>query len=94
MEATKKTEPTPQNDVDINKSKEDVKTDEEEEDNDSEEEETGKAEEESEEDEKKKEEVEINKRQTSMTDVVIDNNPPTDFYERTGRDHLGRKIRR
>ena len=44
--------------------------------------------------EKKKEEVEINKRQTSMTDVVVDTTSSSDFYERTGRDHLGRKIRK
>ena len=94
VEATKEAEPTPQNDEVINKSDKDDEKKEEENDNDSGEEEPEKDEEESEEDEKKKEEVEINKRQTSMTDVVIDNNPPTDFYERTGRDHLGRKIRR
>ncbi|WP_295591232.1 XkdF-like putative serine protease domain-containing protein [uncultured Methanobrevibacter sp.] len=94
VEATKEVEPTPQNDEVINKADKDEEKKEEENDNDSEEEEPEKEEEESEEDEKKKEEVEINKRQTSMTDVVIDNNPPTDFYERTGRDHLGRKIRR
>ena len=29
-----------------------------------------------------------------MTDVVHDTNSSTDFYERTGRDHLGRKIKR
>ncbi|MBQ3407969.1 MAG: hypothetical protein IJH12_02040 [Clostridia bacterium] len=37
--------------------------------------------------------VEINKRQTSMTDVVVDTTSSSDFYKRTGRDHLGRKIR-
>ena len=40
-----------------------------------------------------KEDVEINKRQTSMTDVVVDTTPSPDFYTRTGRDHLGRKLR-
>ena len=37
--------------------------------------------------------VEINKRQTSMTDVVVDTTSSSDFYKRTGRDHLCRKIR-
>ena len=50
--------------------------------------------EESEEDEKDKKDVNINKRHTSMTDVVVDETPSTDFYTRTGRDHLGRKIRK
>ncbi len=44
--------------------------------------------------EDKEDDVEINKRQTSMTDVVVDETPSTDFYSRTGRDHLGRKIRK
>lgn len=43
--------------------------------------------------EDKKDDVDINKRQTSMTDVAVDMTPSSDFYERTGRDHLGRKIR-
>ena len=46
-----------------------------------------------EEDEEKKDDVEINKRQTSMTDVVVNESPSPDFYSRTKRDHLGRKIR-
>lgn len=50
--------------------------------------------EESEKEEKEKEDVEINKRQTSMTDVVVNDTPSTDFYTRTHRDHLGRKIRK
>ena len=49
-----------------------------------------KAEEPEEEDEK---DVNINKRQTSMTDVVVNESPSPDFYTRTKRDHLGRKIR-
>ena len=59
-----------------------------------EDEETDESDEATNDDEEKPDDVDINKRQTSMTDVVIDNNPQTDFYERTGRDHLGRKIRR
>lgn len=46
-----------------------------------------------EESEKEKKDVDINKRQTSMTDVVVNDSPSTDFYQRTHRDHLGRKIR-
>ena len=42
----------------------------------------------------KNDDVEINKRQTSMTDVAVDTTPSSDFYQRTGRDHLGRKIRK
>ena len=42
----------------------------------------------------KDDDVEINKRQTSMTDVVVDTTSSSDFYKRTGRDHLGRKIRK
>ena len=37
--------------------------------------------------------LEINKRQSSMGDVIVDDAPSSDFYKRTGRDHLGRKIR-
>ena len=44
-------------------------------------------------DEEDVEDVDINKRQTSMTDVVVDNAPSPTFYERTHRDHLGRKRR-
>lgn len=42
----------------------------------------------------KSDDVSIDKRQTSMTDNVTNTEPTTSFYERTGRDHLGRKIRR
>ena len=66
------------------------KNDEEEKDEGSEEENVGEKADESEEDEK---DVEINKRQTSMTDVIVDDTPSPDFYSRTKRDHLGRKIR-
>lgn len=45
-------------------------------------------------DDEKPDDVDINKRQTSMTDVVVDTTPSSDFYKRTGRDHLGRKIRK
>lgn len=41
----------------------------------------------------KSDDVSINKRQTSMTDNVTNTEPTTSFYERTSRDHLGRKIR-
>ena len=44
-------------------------------------------------DDEQTDDVDINKRQTSMTDVVVDTTPSSDFYKRTGRDHLGRKIR-
>lgn len=53
-----------------------------------------KPDEESKDDEESEEDdVEINKRQTSMTDVVVNESPSPDFYSRTKRDHLGRKIR-
>lgn len=68
-----------EDDVDINKSKED---------NDDE---SG---EETNPDDDQTDDVDINKRQTSMGDVIVDNTPSSDFYERTGRDHLGRKIRK
>ena len=48
---------------------------------------------ESEESEEDKDDVDINKRQTSMTDVVVNESPSKDFYQRTNRDHFGRKIR-
>lgn len=69
------------------------KNDEEEKEGDSEEENVEEKPEESEKDEKEEEDVEINKRQTSMTDVVVNDAPSQDFYQRTHRDHLGRKIR-
>lgn len=94
VEATKEATPTPQNNVDINKAEKNDEEKEEEETTKKEDETSKKDEEESEEDDEKKEDVEINKRQTSMTDVVIQNDTSSDFYERTGRDHLGRKIRR
>ena len=43
---------------------------------------------------KKDDDVDINKRHTSMTDTVVDTTSSSDFYQRTGRDHLGRKIRK
>ena len=49
--------------------------------------------EEPEDEESDKDDVEINKRQTSMTDIVVNDSPSQDFYQRTHRDHLGRKIR-
>ena len=94
VEASAQATPNPQEDAVINKADEDDKKKEEEETTKKEDETSEEKEEESEEDEKKKEDVEINKRQTSMTDVVVETTPSTDFYERTGRDHLGRKIRR
>lgn len=69
------------------------KNDEEEKEGDSDEENVEEKPEESEKDEKEKEDVEINKRQTSMTDIVVNDAPSQDFYQRTHRDHLGRKIR-
>ena len=94
VEASKKAEPSKNKGTDINKSDKTDEKKEEEPKNDSEEEKPEKDGEESKEDEKKKEDVEINKRHTSKTDVIIDTTSSTDFYERTGRDHLGRKIRR
>ena len=69
------------------------KNDEEEKEEDSEAENVEEKPEESEKDKKEKEDVEINKRQTSMTDVIVNDAPSTDFYTRTKRDHLGRKKR-
>lgn len=77
-------------DEDIDKNE---KNDDEEKENDSEGEKVDEKPEESEKDEKEKEDVEINKRQTSMTDVIVNDTPSPDFYSRTKRDHLGRKIR-
>ena len=50
--------------------------------------------EESEKEEEEKEDVEINKRQTSMPENIVNDTPSPDFYTRTHRDHLGRKIRK
>ena len=94
VEASKESEPTPQNEVDINKSDKDDDEGDDEDKTDSEKAEKEESEEEDEKEEEKKEDVEINKRQTSMTDVVVDTTSSSDFYERTGRDHLGRKIRK
>ena len=94
VEASAQTTPNPQNDVVIDKADEDDKKKEEDETTKKEDETSEEKEEESEEDEKKKEDSEINKRQTSMTDTVVETTSSTDFYERTGRDHLGRKIRK
>ena len=77
-------------DEDIDKNE---KNDDEEKEDDSEGEKVDEKPEESEKDEKEKEDVEINKRQTSMTDVIVNDTPSPDFYSRTKRDHLGRKIR-
>ena len=77
-------------DEDIDKNE---KNDDEEKEEDSEGEKVEEKTEESEKDEKEKEDVEINKRQTSMTDIVVNDTPSPDFYSRTKRDHLGRKIR-
>ena len=77
-------------DEDIDKNE---KNDEDEKEEDSEGEKVDEKPEESEKDEKEKEDVEINKRQTSMTDVIVNDTPSPDFYSRTKRDHLGRKIR-
>ena len=93
-EAIKEVASNKEDDENIDKAETDDEDKEDVEINKSEDESSGENEEEPEEDEENKEDVEINKRQTSMTDVVIDNNPPSDFYERTGRDHLGRKIRK
>lgn len=43
---------------------------------------------------KDEEDVEINKRQTSMNDIIVNETVSNDFYQRTHRDHLGRKIRK
>ena len=94
VEASAQTTPNPQNDVVIDKADEDDKKKEEDETTKKEDETSEEKKEESEEDEKKKEDSEINKRQTSMTDTVVETTSSTDFYERTGRDHLGRKIRK
>lgn len=83
-------------DVSINKNEKDDetdKTDESDEEGSKKEKEKEKPDESEEDDEKDDDKVSINKRKTSMTDVVVDEAPSTDFYTRTGRDHLGRKIR-
>ena len=93
-EAFKQPASTPEQDVEIDKADEDEEKKDDVEINKSEDESSEESDEEPEKDEDKKDDVEINKRQTSMTDVVHDTNSSTDFYERTGRDHLGRKIKR
>lgn len=93
-EAFKQPASTPEQDVEIDKADEDEEKKDDVEINKSEDESSEESDEEPEKEEKKKDDVEINKRQTSMTDVVVDTNSSTDFYERTGRDHLGRKIKR
>ena len=45
-------------------------------------------------DKEEEKDVDINKRQTSMNETIIDASSSSDFYTRTGRDHLGRKIRK
>lgn len=93
-EAFKQPTSTPEQDVTIDKADEDEEKKDDVEINKSEDESSEESDEEPEKEEEKKDDVEINKRQTSMTDVVVDTETSSDFYERTGRDHLGRKIRR
>ena len=93
-EAFKQPASNPEEDVEIDKADEDEEKKDDVEINKSEDESSEESDEEPEKEEDKKDDVEINKRQTSMTDVVVDTNSSTDFYERTGRDHLGRKIKR
>ena len=93
-EAFKQPASNPEEDVEIDKADEDEEKKDDVEINKSEDESSEESDEEPEKEEEKKDDVEINKRQTSMTDVVVDTNSSTDFYERTGRDHLGRKIKR
>ena len=78
---------------DVSIDKEDKNEDDKNEDTSEDEKDEEKPEENPEKNEKEKEDVEINKRQTSMTDVVVNDTPSPDFYTRTNRDHLGRKIR-
>ena len=78
---------------DVSIDKEDKNEDDKKEDTSEDEKDEEKPEENPEKTEKEKEDVEINKRQTSMTDVVVNDTPSPDFYTRTNRDHLGRKIR-
>ena len=78
---------------DVSIDKEDKNEDDKNEDTSEDEKDEEKPEENPEKTEKEKEDVEINKRQTSMTDVVVNDTPSPDFYTRTNRDHLGRKIR-
>lgn len=83
-------------DADIDKADDEEEKEEDVEINKSEDENSDESDDESDEDEEEKEDddVEINKRQTSMTDVVVNEAPSQDFYQRTNRDHLGRKIRK
>ena len=85
---------TTETDVAIEKADEDDENKEEVDINKSQEENGDKSEEETKPDDAQSDDVDINKRQTSMTDVAVDTTSSSDFYERTGRDHLGRKIRR
>ena len=85
---------TTETDTDIDKADEDDENKEEVDINKSQEENGDKSEEETKPDDDQSDDVDINKRQTSMTDVAVDTTSSSDFYERTGRDHLGRKIRR
>ena len=85
---------TTETDVAIEKADEDDENKEEVDINKSQEENNVESEEETKPDETQSDDVDINKRQTSMTDVAVDMTSSSDFYERTGRDHLGRKIRR
>ena len=78
---------------DVSIDKEDKNEDDKKEDTSEDEKDEEKPEKNPEKNENEKEDVEINKRQTSMTDVVVNDTPSPDFYTRTNRDHLGRKIR-
>ena len=84
---------TGETDLNIDKSNEDKEDKEDVNIDKSEDETSDESNEESEENDDSDNDVDINKRQTSMTDVVVDSTPSSDFYKRTGRDHLGRKIR-
>jgi len=85
---------TTETDVAIEKADEDDENKDDVDNTQSNEENGDKSEEETKPDETQDDDVDINKRQTSMTDVAVDTTSSSDFYERTGRDHLGRKIRR
>ena len=83
------------NETDTTPTKQDNKDDEtkKEDENDSEGESSNDNKEGTKEDDETNKDVDINKRQTSMADNIVDESPSQDFYARTGRDHLGRKIR-
>jgi len=85
---------TTETDTDIDKSDEDDENKDDVDINKSDDENGDESKEETKPDETQSDDVDINKRQTSMTDVAVDTTSSSDFYERTGRDHLGRKIRR